>query len=178
MKKIMAVLLVILLSTGILSLPAQAITLQFSDEQLALSPNEKCPVRPQIYSNPRYKNADSDKAYDVNSGLSAKKINEQMDRRFYGLYFKFTPSGRDNGYMIWRFDVVVTDKNGQRLYIDGFDSEMECTAGYYWSWDFFPLEALFDNMRMLYGEVIPGNYKMDVYFNRLWAGSTSFKINK
>jgi len=157
---------------------AQSVTLQFTDEQLELDPSNQCPVRPQIYSNPRYLNLENESAYDLSNGLSAKQINNSTGTREYGLYFKFTPGGKDHGYYISRFDVVVTDRNGEKLYIDGFDSDLMCEAGYYWAWNFFPLEGLFENLRTLYGEVVPGLYKMDVYFNRLWAGSTTFNIGK
>lgn len=149
--------------------------LPFTEEQLALSPDIPCSAHPTVYSSPRYLNTESQKAFDLPYGLSAKQINNATNREF-GLYFKFTPGGKDAGYRITRFDVVVTAQNGEKLYIDGFDSDMECKAGYYWAWDFFPLEGLFINMRTLYGQVVAGKYRMDIYFNREWAGNTMFTI--
>ena len=144
-----------------------------------LSPDNKCPTQPTVYNAPRYMNTATGKAYDIDKkrGLSAKTINNEAGDKLYGLYFKFTPGGKDAGYRINRFDVVVKDSDGRILYTDGFDSDMVCQAGYYWAWNFFPLEGLFTNMKLLYGEVIPGNYNMDVYFNELWAGNAAFKIN-
>lgn len=177
MKRMMTIILALCMMLA-MALPAWAgaSSLQFTDYQLQLDPNRKCPVQPQVYCNPRYYNEDTGGAYDLSNGLSAKQINNALSNRSYGLYFKFTPHGKDNGYDINRFDVVVTDRQGNKLYIDGFDSDMQCEAGYYWAWNFFPLEGLFMNMRELYGQVIAGQYKMDIYFNGLWAGSVSFKI--
>ena len=62
--------------------------------------------------------------------------------------------------------------------MDGFDTSMQCQSGYYWYWNFFPLEGLYDNMRILNGSVTAGSYTMNIYFNKLWAGKTSFSIKK
>ncbi len=152
-------------------------TIEFTEEQLALSPDNQCPVHPQIYSSARYLNMETNSAYDMSNGLSARQINNPSANRMYGLYFKFTPGGKDHGYQIDRFDVVISDnKSGEKLYIDGFAANMKCESGYYWAWNFFPLEGLFENQKTLYGEVKAGVYKMDIYFNGLWAGNTVFKI--
>ena len=146
--------------------------------QTSLSPDNQCPAQPQIYCSPRCKNLDNNQAYDINS-LSAKQINNTSANRSYGLYFKFTPSVKDNGYQINRIDVVVSDtKNNAVLYVDGFDTNIRCQKGYYWAWDFFTLEGLYDNMRGTDGQVVAGQYRMDIYFNQLWAGKTNFRILK
>ena len=142
-----------------------------------LSPDLKCPVQPMIYCNPRYLNEQTGRGYDLKNGLSANQINNNTSGREYGLYFKFTPRGA-NGYMIKRFDFVIQNEDGDNLYIDGIDTNMECKNGYYWSWEFFPLQGLFTNMELLYGEVVPGQYTMDIYFNSLWAGQAKFRIQK
>ena len=145
--------------------------------ETSLSPDNKCPAQPQIYCSPRCKNLDNNQAFDTNS-LSAKQINSSSNRS-YGLYFKFTPSVKDNGYQINRIDVVVSDaKKNTVLYVDGFDTDMRCQRGYYWAWNFFSLEGLYDKMRETDGQVVAGQYRMDIYFNQLWAGKTSFRIQK
>lgn len=149
-----------------------------SDEEAYLSPDNKCPVQPTIYCSPRYLNPDNNTGYNLKSGLSAKQIDNPSDGRQYGLYFKFTPKGRHNGYHISRFDVIVSDRTGTELYRVGFDADMDCQTGYYWYWNFFPLNGLFENMRSMYGSVITGRFTMDIYFNSLWAGRTAFTIKK
>ena len=145
--------------------------------QTSLSPDNKCPAQAQIYCSPRCKNLDNNQAYDINS-LSAKQINSSSNRS-YGLYFKFTPSVMDDGYQINRIDVVVSDANNNTvLYVDGFDTDIQCQRNYYWAWNFFSLDGLYDNMRETDGQVVEGQYRMDIYFNQLWAGKTSFRIQK
>ena len=144
----------------------------------SLSPNLKCPVQPTIYCKPRFFDQATQKANNMSKGLSAKQINSAPAGRQYGLYFKFTPARSAGGYHISRFDVVISDANGQILYVDGFDASMTCQAGYYWYWDFFPLDGLYENLRSLYGEVVPGKFVMDIYFNSLWAGKTNINIGK
>ena len=143
-----------------------------------LDPNNKCPLTPMVYCSPRYKDADKDSAYELRRGLSASQINEGNTTRSYGLYFKFTPRGRYQSYTINRIDFTIHDKKGDLLYVDGFDTSMQCQSGYYWYWNFFPLEGLYDNMRILNGSVTAGSYTMNIYFNKLWAGKTSFSIKK
>ena len=186
MKRVLSLVLVIslFLTCGIFcsaqasSLSASEILSYLADQASELSPNNKCSLLPTIYCSPRYKNPDNGNGYDLKKGLSAKTINEDTSGREYGLYFKFTPKGRFNTFYITRFDVTVSDSKGQILYVDGFDSFMVCDPGYYWAWNFFPLAGLFNNMKLLYGEVIQGKYTMDIYFNGLWAGKTAFTIKK
>lgn len=143
-----------------------------------LSPNNKCPVQPIIYSNPRALNLSTDKAYDLNKKLSASTIEKDLGTREYGLYFKFTPGGKDNGYVITRFDVIITGPDHTIVHKEGFNDYMECRRGYYWFWDFFSLQEMFEKQLKEKGSIQTGNYTMDVYFNGLWAGKTAFLINK
>ena len=143
-----------------------------------LNPNNKCPQTPTVYCSPRYKDADKDSAYELRRGLSASQINNGTSDRSYGLYFKFTPRGRNQSYYISRIDFTIHDKKGNLLYVDGFDTSMQCQSGYYWYWNFFPLDGLYDNMRILDGSVTAGSYTMNIYFNKLWAGKTNFTIKK
>ena len=144
----------------------------------SLSPNLKCPVQPTVYCKPRFFDTTTQKANNMSKGLSAKQINSAPANRQYGLYFKFTPARSADGYQINRFDIVISDSNGQVLYTDGGISFMTCQAGYYWAWDFFSLEGFYENLRAIYGEVVPGRFVMDIYFNSLWAGKTNINIGK
>ena len=144
----------------------------------SLSPSVKCPVQPTIYCKPRFFDKETQRANNMSKGLSAKQINNASANRQYGLYFKFTPARSADGYQIDRFDVVISDKSGQVLYTEGIVSNMTCQAGYYWYWDFFPLDGLYENLRAIYGEVVPGRFVMDIYFNGLWAGKANINIGK
>ena len=148
-----------------------------SSKYTDLSPNNKCPAKPTIYSSARSRIISTDKITELRNGFSVKQINSASDREF-GLYFKFTPRSGDHGYRITRFDVVFSEKDGTILYTDGFNTDMVCERGYYWAWKFFPLGGLFQQLKARYGEIKIGTYTMDIYFNRLWAGSTRVKINK
>ena len=143
-----------------------------------LSPSNKCIVRPMIYSARRYKDSNKETAYNLKGDFSATTIKNQLGTRQYGLYFKFTPSGKDNGYDIYRFDVVINDPTGEAVYTEGFDTEMTCQAGYYWYWNFFSLDACFRYILDTKGKIRQGYYDMDIYFNRQWAGETAFRVIK
>ena len=143
-----------------------------------LSRDRKCPAKPTLYNSARYKNVGSDQVAELRKGFSAKQINETEGSRVYGMYFKFTPKSGDHGYHISRFDVVITEKNGDILFADGFNTDMTCQRGYYWAWNFFPLDGMFRQLKQKYGEVVPGTYTMDIYFNSLWANSTKIKVGK
>ena len=185
MKKVLSLLItIVVLSVSCFCLTAfadsSADTLleSITEASSQLSPNNRCPVQPTIYSSPRYLGSNN-KGQNLKNGLSAKQIMNDAGGREYGLYFKFTPKGKNaNGYQISRFDVTISDSKDSILYVDGFDSDMECKTGYYWYWNFFPLGGLFNNMDTLYGEIVPGRYTMDIYFNGLWAGRTNFTIKK
>ena len=111
-------------------------------------------------------------------GLSAAQINNPDRDRDYGLYFKFTPGGKDDGYFISRLDFVILDSQMNTLYSEGFNFNKFCQSGHYWYWNFFSLEDFFQKMNKKEGQVKAGTYTMDIYFNSLWAGSTRFTINK
>ena len=143
-----------------------------------LSRDRKCPAKPTLYTSARYKSVGSDQVAELRKGFSAKQINETEGSRVYGMYFKFTPKSGDHGYHISRFDVVITEKNGDILFADGFNTDMTCQRGYYWAWNFFPLDGMFRQLKQKYGEVVPGTYTMDIYFNSLWANSTKIKVGK
>ena len=143
-----------------------------------LSPKNKCSAQPTIYCSPRMKVLATGIASDLRSGLSAAAIKKYAGEREYGLYFKFTPKARDDGYLITRFDVIITGPDKQVAFQDGFYDTMQCQKGYYWYWNFFPLQEMFDEQIRKYGSVKTGTYSMDIYFNELWAGKTSFKVSK
>ena len=142
-----------------------------------LSPENKCPVQPTIYCNPRQWSRSSDIASDLKA-LSAKNIKKYQGTLDYGLYFKFTPKAKDDGYVIKRFDVIITGPDGTVEYENGFFDFMECKKNYYWYWKFFSLQDMFDKHIRQYGDVKTGTYRMDIYFNELWAGKTSFRVEK
>ncbi len=142
-----------------------------------LSPDNKCPVQPTIYCSPRQKSLTSDIVSDLKS-LSARNIRKYQGSLDYGLYFKFTPKAKDDGYLIYRFDVVMTGPDGTVEFEDGFFDSMECKKNYYWYWKFFSLQDMFDKHIRLYGDVKTGTYRMDIYFNGLWAGKTTFRVEK
>ena len=142
-----------------------------------LSPENKCSVQPTIYCSPRQKSLTSDIVSDLKS-LSAKNIKKYQGSLDYGLYFKFTPKAKDDGYLILRFDVVITGPDGTVEYEDGFFDTMECKKNYYWYWKFFSLQDVFDSHIRQYGSVKTGTYRMDIYFNGLWAGKTTFRVEK
>ena len=73
---------------------------------------------------------------------------------------------------------MVYDPSGKKVYTDGFNQSMECKKGYYWSINFFSLDTMFRNLYSERGSVPTGQYKMDVYFDRLWTGSVKFMVNK
>jgi len=53
---------------------------EFMDDYNAdLSPDERCPFHPQIYTSPRYKDANKDQGYDLKNGLSVKQIQQYLD---------------------------------------------------------------------------------------------------
>lgn len=143
---------------------------------LKLSPDNQCAIRPMIYCNPRWRNLETMKAYDLPNGLQAAQINQNNPNREYGLYFKFTPSAGDDGYLITRFDITISDRDGRLLYTDGGQDFMICQKGYYWAWDFISLKGFFDTIRDSNGKVGTGIFTLDVYFNSQWAGQTRFSI--
>lgn len=142
----------------------------------SLSPNNKCPVRPTFYRNLRYRDAGSNTQADYRPGLAVRKIIDDMGRREYGIFLKFTPSRRDSGYEIRRFDVVITGPSGRQLYTEGFNTNMTCQYGYYWAWEFYSLDDFFRQQVSETGTIASGKYLMDIYFNSLWAGQIWFKI--
>ena len=146
--------------------------------ETTLSPDNKCPARPTIYCSPRYLHEKSGKGQELRDGLSARKINDANNTREYGLYLKFTPKKADNGYAIKRIDFVIRNKQGEVQYTAGFDTDIVCEYRYYWSWNFFPLNSFFAIRKLIDGEVLTGKYTLEIYFNELFAGSTTFTIKK
>jgi len=138
----------------------------------------KCPVSPAIYSTRRYKDRDKENAYDLNKDFSADAIQRWMGARDYGLYLKFTPGRADNGYQITRFDAAILDPTGEEVFAVGFDDDMKCQYGYYWYWDFFNLDEMFQNLLSSKGYIPTGVYTMHIYFNGMWAGKTQFRVQK
>ena len=143
-----------------------------------LSPSNKCRVQPMIYSTNRYREIGKDSGYDIRKDFSVKTIQNNRGSKEYGLYFKFTPGGKDNGYLITRFDIVIEDPKKNIIYTEGFDSDMECKKGYYWYWNFFSLQNMFEEQLDTTGTIPLGTFTLHVYFNRLWAGKTTFKVVK
>ena len=141
-----------------------------------LSTENKSPVDTTFYANPRFRVLGAENAYDLPNGFSAQQINSLSDKREFGLYFKFTPSAKNDGYRIERFDIVISDGTGRELFTDGFNQEMICQRGVYWYWDFFSLKGLFEELRAEHGKVIPGRFTMDIYFNNLWVGKSIINI--
>ncbi len=146
------------------------------DRLSSLSPSNECIVQPTIYTCHRYYDNNRGKAYDLNEKFSVKKIRNNQRSRTYGLYMKFTPSRVDNGYHIHRFDVVISSPSGVSLYTTGFDTDMTCEYGRYWYWDFFSLEEFFAYSLQNYNNIPSGTYRIDIYFNSLWAGKSIFKV--
>lgn len=142
-----------------------------------LSPDNKCPVQPIIYCSPRQKSLSRDTVSDLES-LSARNIKKYQGSLEYGLYFKFTPKAKDDGYLILRFDYVITGPDGTVELEKGYSDYMECKKNYYWYWEFFSLQDMLDKHIRQYGDVKTGTYRMDIYFNGLWAGKTTFRIEK
>lgn len=172
--------LVLMMSTMILA-PASAITAsdlrnQLNSAALPLS-SAKCPQQPTVYCAPRYMDLGA-QPQNLKRGLSASQILSDYSGREYGLYFKFTPRGKNQNYLITRFDVTISDAKGNLVYVEGFDDYMQCQPRYYWYWNFFNLKGLFENLKTLNGTITPGKYVMNIYFNRLWAGKTNFTIKK
>ena len=141
-----------------------------------LSPDNKCPVQPTVYASPRWRDTKTQKAYNLQGGLKAAQIDQNNAGREYGLYFKFTPPASADGYTITRLDFNISDRNGKLLYTTGDNTFMQCTAGYYFAWQFLSLEGFFDALRGTNGKVTSGNFVLDVYFNGLWAGKVNFVI--
>ena len=142
-----------------------------------LSPDNKCPVQPTIYCSPRQKSISSGKISDLKQ-LSAGSIKKYQGSLDYGLYFKFTPKAKDDGYVILRFDYVITGPDGTVEVEEGFNDYMECRKNYYWYWQFFTLQNIFDRQIRQSGSVTTGTYRMDIYFNGLWAGKQNFTVKK
>lgn len=182
MKKAVSFMLALLLFLG-LGLSAASATLS-QTQPLAkwgysgsyLDPSNVGPVTPTIYSTRRYRDIGKDKAYDLNGDFSSSMIRRQQGNREYGLYLKFTPGRTDDDYYIWRFDTIVTDPWGDQVFYEGFDSDMTCKFGYYWYWEFYNLNSMFEDLIYQYGNVPKGTYTMDIYFNEKWAGKTQFRV--
>ena len=138
MKRLLASLFILILCLELIPLPAEADTY--------LSPAYKCPVRPTIYSNRRYRKVGEDRAYEINKDFSVSMIRQNKGYLEYGLYLKFTPGRSDNGYYISRFDTVISDPYGNIVYRYGYDTNMTCQYGYYWYWDFYNLDGMFSRM--------------------------------
>ncbi|MBR2822379.1 MAG: hypothetical protein IKE24_01620 [Clostridia bacterium] len=181
MKKIISLVLAIaflFLSGNICTVHAEDEDFLSSLIETTLSPKIKCPAQPTIYCSPRYLDEKSGKGQNLKNGISAKKVNDENNTREFGLYLKFTPKRADDGYVIRRIDFVIRNKAGDVQYTAGFDTEVVCEYRYYWSWNFFPLSGFFAVRKLLDGEVLAGRYTLEIYFNSLFAGSTTFSINK
>ena len=175
-------LALVLMMSCMLAAPASAITAsdlrtQLNNEASGLSTGNKCPQQPTVYCAPRYQDLGA-QPQNLKRGLSASQIDSDQSGREYGLYFKFTPRGKNQTYLIERFDVTIHDSKGNLVYVEGFDATMQCQPRYYWYWNFFNLAGLFENLKTLNGSITPGKYVMNIYFNRLWAGKTNFTIKK
>ena len=179
MKRWIALFLTVILCLNFGSSMASSLGLsadKYQKPDLSLSSNRTCPVRPTIYSTRRSRKVGEERAYDINKDFSARTIEDNFGFREYGLYLKFTPGRADNGYYIYRFDTVISDPYGNVVYSSGYDSDMTCTYGYYWYWDFYNLNSMFYDIDNRYGYIPKGVYTMDIYFNYLWAGKTQFRV--
>lgn len=141
-----------------------------------LNPNNKCKAQPSIYANARFRDAGHE-PYDINSNrFSASEISRRIGgSREYGVFFKFTPNGADTGYQISRLDVVVTDPQGNITWTEGYPVDIVCDRNYFWYWNFFNLQPMFEQMNASTG-IKTGVYNMDIYFNRQWAGKATFRM--
>ena len=144
----------------------------------SLSPNNKCPVTPSFYRNVRFRNVGSNTEADYNQGLSVARIIKDQGTREYGIYLKFTPNRSADGYVINRMDVVITGPSGEKLFTEGFPTNMTCQYRYYWYFPFYSLDDFFKDQISKTGTIATGKYLMDIYFNQLWAGQINFKIGK
>ncbi|MBR2663499.1 MAG: hypothetical protein IKE25_07285 [Clostridia bacterium] len=142
-----------------------------------LSVDQPYPYPLMVYCSPRYMDPDMEKGVNLQRGLYAKQINTDTSGRSYGLYLKITPRAQKEMYTVNRFDITVSLKDGPLVYVEGFHRTVNVVPGYLLYWNFFRLDGMYDNMKTLFGEVLSGTYILDVYFDGLWAGSTSFYIH-
>lgn len=181
-KSLSLILALVLILSCMICVPASAVTASELREQLekaaeGLDPKDKCPQTPTVYCAPRYQDPGAN-PQNLKNGLSAKVISGDVSGRKYGLYFKFTPKGKNQNYLITYLNVTIHDSKNNLVYAIGSSTYLQCQPRYYWYWNFFDLEELFDNLKVLNGSITPGKYTMNIYFNRLWAGKTTFTIKK
>ena len=150
----------------------------------ALSTQNKCKVQPQFYCSTRYRDKDEKYGYDLTElGLrnefSSASIQKQIekDTRRYGIYFKFTPSDRDEGFEINRMDFVFADPLKNIIYTMGFQAQIICRDKSPVAWNFINLMDMFTQQNGKDG-IPKGTYLMDIYFNEQWAGETSFRVER
>ena len=138
----------------------------------------RCVQPLMVYCAPRYQDAGKEGGSNLRRGLSAEQIATDTSGRTYGLYVKITPRAQKETLIISRVDILIRDKNEELVYAEGFNREIVCRPGNYFHWDFYKLGGLFDNLKTLYGDIANGNYTMSIFFDRHWAGNTTFYIYK
>lgn len=143
-----------------------------------LNPNNRCPQTPSVYCSPRYKDPGTLYGYDLRRGLSASQISSDNSGRMYGLYFKFTPRGRNQNYTVTEIDYVIQDKRGNLIFHEHDYEFVQIQPRYYFYINFLDLTGFFNNLKVLNGSITPGSYRLDIYFNGMWAGKTNFTIKK
>ena len=143
-----------------------------------LEESNRYPQPLMVYCAPRYQDPGKEGGSNLRRGLSASQITTDTSGRIYGLYVKITPRAQKETFIISRVDILIRDKLEEVVYAEGFDREITCRPGNYLHWDFFKLGGLYDNLKTLYGDVTTGNFTMSIFFDRHWAGSTTFYIYK
>ncbi len=141
----------------------------------------KADIKCSLYSGMRYRTGGESKPKDLNSVLTAARVNKNAEE--FGLYIRFLPDDRDAGYRIYRVDLVIREDKkekgkdvGRRLYAAGCDVDVTCEEKTTWSMDFFPLNGLFDQLRELDGKVKSGKFIVELYLNGAFAGQRTFSI--
>lgn len=142
-----------------------------------LDESNRCVQPLMVYCAPRYQDAGKEGGSNLRR-LSANQIATDTSGRIYGLYVKITPRAQKETLIISRVDILIHDKLGELVYAEGFDREITCRPGNYFHWDFFKLGGLYDNLKTLYGDITTGNFTMSIFFDRHWAGNTTFYIYK
>ena len=184
MKKIFSLMLALLLLLCWQLFPSaladEAADLRASLAQAAdgLDESNRCSQPLMVYCAPRYQDEGKEGGSNLRRGLSAEQITTDTSGRAYGLYVKITPRAQKEVLIVSRVDILIRDKNNELVYAEGFDREITCRPGSYFHWDFFKLGGLYDNLKTLYGGITNGNYTMSIFFDRHWAGNTTFYIYK